>query len=117
MKEDNMASAIPTANPAPARAVPAYKPRTKETGLIKKAYNRAGSTVDSTLAIVDNGVHAGSTFVQSLEPMALEVLNEAKSDLIESIVNLNLARKNAEATLLSAGYTQAEVAEMLNPTK
>lgn len=112
-----MASAIPTANPAPARAVPVYTPRKKESGLIKKAYDRTGSTMDSTLAIVDNSMHAGSTFVQSLEPMALEVLNEAKSDLIDSIVNLSLARKNAEAVLLDAGYTQSEVAEMLNPTK
>jgi len=107
-----MASAIPGTTTGPQ-----YTPRKKEQGLLKKAYNRTGSTLDSSLAIVDNGMHAGSTFVQSLEPMALEVLNEAKADLIDSIVNLNLARKNAEATLLNAGYTQAEVAEMLNQTK
>lgn len=107
-----MPSAIPGT-----KQVPTYVPKAKKAGFISKTYNRLGSTTDSALSIADNGMHASATFVQSLEPMALEVLNEAKSDLVESVINLALARKNAEQVLISAGYTPAEVAEMLHPTK
>lgn len=89
----------------------------KEPGFFGKILNRTSSTFDSSLAIVDNGMHSGATFVQSLEPLAQDMLNESKISLLESTVKLALARKDAQKMLLEAGCTATEVAEMLNPTK
>lgn len=89
----------------------------KKKGLIGQTYHRLGSTIDSSLAIVDNGMGSANIAVQSFNPMAQELLNDSKAELVESIVNLAKARKSAEATLIELGYSDVEVAEMLAPTK
>ena len=89
----------------------------KKKGLIGQTYHRLGSTIDSSLAIVDNGMGSANIAVQSFNPMAQELLNDSKAELVESIVNLAKIRKSAEATLIELGYSDVEVAEMLSPTK
>ena len=89
----------------------------KSKGLIGKTYHRLGSTIDSSLAIVDNGMGSANIAVQSFNPMAQELLNDSIAELTESIVNLARVRKSAEATLIELGYSDVEVAEMLAPTK
>lgn len=89
----------------------------KAKGLIGQTYYRLGSTIDSSLAIVDNGMGSANIAVQSFNPMAQELLNDSKAELVESIVNLAKIRKSAEATLIELGYSDVEVAEMLAPTK
>jgi hypothetical protein len=89
----------------------------KKKGLIGQTYHRVGSTIDSSLSIVDNGMRNADTAMGAFGPMAQEVLNDAKAELVESIVNLARVRKSAEADLIELGYTDIEVAEMLAPTK
>jgi hypothetical protein len=89
----------------------------KRKGLIGQTYHRVGSTIDSSLSIVDNGMRNADTAMGAFAPMAQEVLNDAKAELVESIINLARVRKSAEAELIELGYTDIEVAEMLALTK
>lgn len=90
---------------------------TKKKGLIGQTYHRLGSVTDNTLGTADETVLSIRTGMQSLQPMAQELLNDSKAELTESIVNLARIRKSAETALIELGYSDVEVAEMLAPTK
>lgn len=89
----------------------------KKKGLIGQTYHRFGSVTDNTLGIADETVISLRTGMQSFQPMAQELLNDSKAELVESIINLAKVRKSAEAELIELGYSDVEVAEMLAPTK
>jgi hypothetical protein len=89
----------------------------KKKGLIGQTYHRLGSVTDNTLGIADETVISFRTGMQSLQPMAQELLNDSKAELTESIINLARVRKSAEVELIKLGYSDIEVAEMLAPTK
>lgn len=89
----------------------------QEQGLIGTVYTKTTSVTKQTLGTADDGVKLIRKGLGTLDPMASEMLNDAKTDLTDSIVRLAKARKQAEADLIEAGYTDAEVAEMLEPTK
>lgn len=91
--------------------------RTRKPGVLGKTYDRIGNAADNSLAVVDHGTNALAIGTSSLVPMAGELVNNSKADLVESIVNLGLVRKNAMLTLTEAGYTDLEIAEMLAPTR
>ena len=89
----------------------------KKKGLIGQTYHRIGSVTENALGTADETVLSFRTGMQSLQPMATELLNDSKAELVESIVNLAKVRKSAEAELIGLGYSDVEVAEMLAPTK
>lgn len=89
----------------------------KKKGLIGQTYHRIGSVTENTLGTADETVLSFRTGMQSLQPMATELLNDSKAELVESIVHLAKVRKSAEAELIGLGYSDVEVAEMLAPTK
>ena len=89
----------------------------KKKGLIGQTYHRVGSVTENTLATADETVLSLRTGMQSFQPMAQELLNDSKAELVESIINLAKVRKSAEAELIELGYSDVEVAEMLAPTK
>lgn len=89
----------------------------KEQGLIGTVYTKTTSVTKETFGTADDGIKLLRKGLSSLDPMAGEMLNDAKTDLTDSIVRLGKARKQAEATLIEAGYTDEEVAAMLEPTK
>ena len=86
-------------------------------GLIGQTYHRVGSTINSSLSIVDNGMSNADLALGAFNPMAQELVNDSKAELTESIVNLAKVRMSANKELLELGYTATEVAEMLAPTK
>lgn len=89
----------------------------RKKGLIGQTYSRTGSVIDSSLSVIDNGMQNVDKAMGSFTPMAQELVNDAKADLTESIINLAKIRKSAEAELIELGYSDIEVAEMLAPTK
>ena len=89
----------------------------KKQGLIGTVYSKTTSVTKETFGTADDSVKILRKGLSSLDPMAQEIVNDAKVDLTDSIVRLATARKQAEATLIEAGYSDAEVAVMLEPTK
>ena len=83
--------------------------RQRKQGVLGTTWDRLGSVTDNSLGVLDHGAQAINIGVQSFIPMATTLLNEAKTDLIESIVTLGVTQKSAEKQLLEAGFTQAEV--------
>lgn len=87
----------------------------KEPGLVAKSWTRTSSVLDNSMGTVDETLGALHTGSKSLNPIALEFLNDSKAELVTSIVTLAKARKSAEKELLEIGYTAKEVAQMLAP--
>lgn len=86
-------------------------------GLIGTVYTKTTSVTKEAFSTADDGIKLIRKGLSSLDPMADEMVNDAKTDLTESIVRLGKARKKAEATLIEAGYSDEEVVTMLEPTK
>jgi len=91
--------------------------RQRKSGVLGTTWDRLGSTVDNSLGILDHAAQALNITTQSFVPMAATLLNDAKTDLIESIVTLGVTQKLAEKQLLDAGFTQAEVDAKLAITR